>query len=119
MRQLTFDVFTGANKILRIVVVLFDTSRDGENIRVENNVFRREADLFGQNRVGAAANLNFALARIRLTDFIKGHDHDCRAVATHLFSVVDKRLNTLFHRDGVNDAFALNALQPFFDDVPF
>ncbi|MNZ71580.1 hypothetical protein D3C78_899450 [compost metagenome] len=119
MRQLTFDVFTGANKILRIVVVLFDTGRDGENIRVENNVFWRKADLFGQNRVGAAANLNFTLAGIRLTDFVKGHHHNCRAITAHQFGVVDKRLNAFFHRDGVNDAFTLNALQPFFDDVPF
>ncbi|MOA17810.1 hypothetical protein D3C78_1380790 [compost metagenome] len=119
MRQLAFDVFTRANKILRIIVVLFNAGRDGENIRIENNVFGWEADLFGQNLVGASANLNFALAGIRLTDLVKGHHHDGRAITAHKFGVVDKRLNPLFHRDGVNDAFTLNALQPFFDDVPF
>jgi hypothetical protein len=48
MRQLAFDVFAGADKVLGIVVVLFNTGRHGEDIRVKDNIFRREAHLFGE-----------------------------------------------------------------------
>ena len=119
MRQFAFNVFTRADEVLGVVVVLFDAGRDGEDVRVEDDVFRREAHLFGQNFVRAAANLNLALAGIGLTHFIEGHHHHGGPVATHQLRVVDKGIDPLFHRDGVNDAFALNALQPFFDDVPF
>ena len=119
MRQLAFDVFAGTDKVLCVVVMFFNTGSYGEDVRVKDDVFRREAHLFGQNVVGAAANLNFALAGVGLAHFIKGHHHHCRTVTTHFFRVFDKRFNALFHRDGVDDAFALNALQPFFDDVPF
>ena len=32
--------------------------------------------------------------------------------------MVDKGFDALFHRDGVNDAFALNAFQALFNDLP-
>ena len=119
VRQFAFDIFAGADKVLGIVVVLFNPGRHGENIRVKDDVFRREAHLFGENFVRPAANFNFPLAGIGLAHFIKGHNHDGGAVAAHLFRMLDKRLNALFHRDGVNDAFTLNTLQALFDDLPF
>ncbi len=82
MRQLAFDVFTSADKVLRVVVVLFNTGRHGEDIRVEDDVFRRETHLFGENFVGSAANFDFTLAGVGLALLIKGHHHHCRAVAT-------------------------------------
>ena len=119
VRQLALDVFTGTDKVLGIVVMLFDTRRHGEDVRVKNNVFRWEADLFGQDLVRAAADLNFTLAGIRLAHFIKGHHHHGGTVTAHQFGMMDKGLNPLFHGDGVNDALALNALQPFLDNFPF
>ncbi len=119
VRQLAFDVLTGADKVLRVVVVLFNTGGDGKDIRVEDDVFRREAHLFGENFVGSAANLNFAFAGVGLSLLVKSHHHHRGAVATQQLRVMDKGLHTLFHRDGVHDAFTLNALQPFFDNFPF
>jgi hypothetical protein len=66
MRQLAFDVFAGADKVLRIVVVLFDTGRYRKDIGVKDDIFWREADLFGENFVSATANLNFAFAGVGL-----------------------------------------------------
>ncbi len=42
MRQLAFDVFAGADKVLCVVVMLFDTGGDGKDIGVEDNIFRRK-----------------------------------------------------------------------------
>ena len=59
MRQLTFDVFTRANKVLRIVVVLFNAGGDREDVRVEDDIFRREAYFLGEDFVRPTANLDF------------------------------------------------------------
>ncbi len=48
MWQFAFDVFTRADKVLRVVVVLINTGRDSKDVRVEDDVFRREAYLFGK-----------------------------------------------------------------------
>ncbi|CNV29953.1 Uncharacterised protein [Salmonella enterica subsp. enterica serovar Bovismorbificans] len=82
VRQLAFDVFTSADKVLRVVVVLFNTGGDGKDIRVEDDVFRREAHLFSQNPVRPTANLDFTLAGIGLPLLIKSHHHHCGAIAT-------------------------------------
>ena len=99
--------------------MLINPGRDRKDVRVEDNVFRREAYLFGKNFVRPSANLNFTRSSVGLPLLVKGHHHHCSTVASQQLRVVDKGLNPLFHRDGVNDAFTLNALQPFFDDVPF
>ena len=119
VRQLAFNVFTGADKVLRIVVVLFNAGGDGEDIGVKNNIFRREAHLFGQNLVRPAANFDFPRAGIGLANFIEGHHHHGSAVATHLLRMLNEGLYALFHRDGVDDTFALNTFQTLFDDLPF
>ena len=97
MRQLALDIFAGANKVHCVVVVLVDAGGDGKDIRVEDNIFRRKADLLGEDLVGAAADLDFARARIRLARFVEGHDHHRRAVAAHQPRMVDKGLFALFH----------------------
>lgn len=62
MRQLAFYVFTGADKVLSVVVVLFNTGSDGKMLG-SKMTFRREADLKrGEDFIGAA--IRFALAGI-------------------------------------------------------
>jgi hypothetical protein len=39
----------GFDEVHRVVVVLFDAGGDGEDVRVEDDVFRREADLVDQD----------------------------------------------------------------------
>ncbi len=118
MRQFALNVFTGADKILGVVVVLFNPGRYRENIGVENDVFRRETHLFGQNFISPAADFDFAFAGVGLADFIKRHYHHRRAIATYQFRMVNKGVHALFHGDGVNNAFTLNALQTLFNDIP-
>ena len=97
MGQFAFNVFTGADKVLRIVVVFFNTGGDSEDIGVKNNIFRRESHLFGQNLVCPAANFNFPRPGIGLAHFIKGHHHHGSTVATHLLRMLNEGLYALFH----------------------
>jgi len=48
MRQVRFDTAARLNEVYGIVIMLFDTCRNGENIRVKNNVFGWEIYLLGQ-----------------------------------------------------------------------
>jgi hypothetical protein len=42
------DAARRLDEVHRVVVVLLDAGGDGEDVGVEDDVFRREADLFGE-----------------------------------------------------------------------
>ncbi len=81
VRQVLANPASGVDEIDCVIVVFFDTGRNRENVRIENDVFRREADLINQQPVGALANFDLALVGIGLALFIEGHDDHGRAVA--------------------------------------
>ncbi len=80
--QILFDPTSGIDEINGVVVMLFNTSGDGKNIGVKNNIFRRESDFICQQSVCTLANFNFAFIRIRLTFFIKSHHDHSGAITT-------------------------------------
>src|SRR5690606_40367892 len=83
-----------------VIVVLLDAGGDGENIRIENYIFGREAHFFRQQLVGALANLDLALDGFRLALLVKGHDNDSRAVTQNLARLLEKRPLTFLEADG-------------------
>ncbi len=99
MGQLALDIFAGTNEIHGVVVVFVDAGGDRKDVGVEDNIFRREADLFGEDPVSTAADLNFSGAGIRLTHFVKRHDHHRRTVTPDLTGMMNKGRFTLFHRN--------------------
>ena len=113
-----FDPARGVDEIHRVVVVLFDAGSHRENIRVENNIFRWEADLFGEELVRARTNIDFALIGIGLASFVKGHHHRGRAVTAAQFGALDKFGLAFLHRNRIDNALALDALQAGFDHAP-
>jgi hypothetical protein len=68
MRQVLPDPARRLDEVDAVIVVLFEAGRDGENVRIEDDVFRREVQLFDQNVVGAFADLGLARERIGLAD---------------------------------------------------
>ena len=64
--QIRFDPARRFDEIDRVVAMLFETGRDGENVRIENDVVRRNAGALGQELVGARANFDPALQRVGL-----------------------------------------------------
>ena len=69
------------DEVLGVVVVLFEAGRDREDVRVENDVRRIDAGLFGQQLVGALADLDLALDGVGLARLVEGHHDHRRAVA--------------------------------------
>jgi hypothetical protein len=118
-RQVLLDPARGVDEVHGVVVVLFDAGGNGKDVRVEDDVFGREAHLVHEDAVGALADLGLALIGVGLTLFVKGHHHGGRAIALDQLGLVQEVLDAFFQRDRVDDALALDALQARFDHVPF
>lgn len=119
MGQFRLDVSTSANKVLGIVIMFFNTGRHGEDIGIEDDIFRRKVQRLGQQPVGAAANLDFTRPGVGLAVLVKRHYHQGGAVAAYQERVMKKRRLPLFHGNRINDALSLNTLQPLLYYLPF
>jgi hypothetical protein len=75
-------------------------------------------DFFGEEAVGAFGDGDFVGAGGGLAFFVEGHDDDGGAVAADEFGLLEEFFFAFFEGDGVDDAFALEALEAFFEDVP-
>ena len=91
---------------------------DSEDVGVEDDVFGREADFIDEDAVGALADADLLFVGRGLALFVEGHHHYGRAILQHPRGVLAELLFAFFERDGVDDAFALQALQTGFDDLP-
>ena len=114
-----FDPRARLDEIPRVVVVLFDAGRNREDVRVEDDVFRRKANLFDKNVVGTFANVDLPLERIRLTLLIERHDNYSGAVQPTTTRLLDEFRFAFLQADRIDDGLTLNAPQARFDDVPF
>ena len=63
-RQVVLDPLRGADEIDGVVVVLLDAGGHGQDVRIENDVLRREADFLRQDAVGALANSGSSRSRV-------------------------------------------------------
>ena len=118
MGQVVANPAAGVDEIHRVIVVLLDTSGDGEDIGVENDIAGGEADT-DEEIVGALADLRFTFKGIRLAVLIEGHDHDGGAVAHAVTGTLEELLLAFLQADGVHHCLALYAAQAGFDDLPF
>ncbi len=77
-----------------------------------------EPDDLGEQPIRALADRDFALDRLRLSFFVERHHDDARAVSTHGARLREKFFFAFFEADRVDDAFALNVLETFFEHAP-
>ena len=107
-----FDLTNRLNKLHRIVVVLLNTRGHRQNIRVKNNILRRQARFLRQELISSSANGYLSLCICRLPLLIKSHDNDRRTIPANFSCLLQKYFLTLLKADRVHDRFALNTLQP-------
>ena len=72
----------------------------------------------GQQLVGARADLDLALDGVGLAVLVEGHHHHGGAVAAHQPRLAQELGFAFLHRDRVDDALALQALQAGLDHAP-
>ena len=115
-RAQTLDLTARFDEVTAVIVVLRHAGRDGEDVRVENDVTRREA-YTDHDVIRALADPNFILFRRRLSFLVESHDDGRGTVILQNFRLFNKERFSLFQRDTVADALALDALQPGFDNL--
>ena len=76
--------------------MLLDAGGDREDVRVEDDVLGREADLLGQELVGAGADLDLARLGVGLALLVEGHDDDGGAVGAAEAGVVQEASSPSF-----------------------
>ena len=118
-REAAFELARGFDEGHRVIVVFLNAGRDREHIGIENNIFGWKTNAFGQQRVGARTDLDLARDGIGLTLFVEGHHHHRRAVAAHQPRLTQEFRLAFLHRDGIDDAFALQTFQAGFDHAEF
>ncbi len=118
VRQVGLDPARGVDEVDRVVVVLLHAGGNGQDVRVEDDVFRRKTDLVDQDPIGSLADADLLLVRRGLALLVEGHHHHRRAIFQHRGGVLAELLFAFFQRDRVNDALTLQALQSGLDDLP-
>jgi hypothetical protein len=98
--------------------VLGDAGGDGQHVRVEDDVLRREAGLGHQQVVRPAADLHLALDGVRLALLVESHDDHAGAVPANGTGLRQEGLLALLQADRVDDPLALQALQAGLEDRP-
>ena len=79
--------------------MFLDAGGDGEDVRIEDDVLRREADFFGEDAVGARADFDAPLVAGGLPILVERHHDRRRAVAPHEPRVVLELLLAFLERD--------------------
>ena len=116
-RAESLDFARSVDEVNSVVVVLFHTSTNRQNIRIKDDVLRVETNLLHQELVSAAADAHLFSLGGRLTLLIERHHDDSGAVTLHNSRVTQEFLFTTLEGNGVHDALALAALQASLDDV--
>ncbi len=115
--QVLLDPAGGLDEVDAVVGVLLDAGGHREDVRVEDDVLGREADLVDQDPVGPLADRLAALEVVGLAVLVEGHHHDRRAVLAAQPGLRAELLLALLHGDRVDDRLALHAAQPGLDDL--
>ena len=114
-----FDSRNRLDEIDRVVVVLLDAGGDREDVGVEDDILRREADLFGEQLVRPAADADFVVDFDGLALLVERHHDDGGAVPAAQLGAAQELRFAIFEADRVDDRFALQRLEAGFDDRPF
>ena len=117
-RTLFLDDPRRLDEVHRVVVVLLEPGRDGEDVGVEDDVGRIEVQLLGEQLVSTLADLHLARDSVGLPDLVEGHDDDAGAIALDGLGLLEEVLFPFLEADGVDDALALDALEPGFENGP-
>ncbi len=98
--------------------VLFKPGAHGENVRVQDDVLGPHAGRVHQKAVGAFAYRGLAREAVRLALFVESHHHHGGAQARRGHRAIQEHILAFLQADGVQDALALQALQPRQRGVP-
>jgi len=89
-----------------------------QHVRVEDDVFGREAGPPGEQVVGPGADLCLPLGGVGLALLVEGHDDDAGAVAPDRPGVLEEGFLAFLEADRVDDSLALHTLEAGLQHAP-
>ena len=101
-----------------VLVVLFESCRDRQDVRVEDDVGRIEVEAFGEQRVGPLADLELARDRVGLAGLVEGHHDDARAELLNAARFLQEIVFAFLEADRIDDRLPLHALQSGLEHRP-
>ena len=119
MRQVGLDPTRGVDVVHCIVVVLFHPGGNGEDVRIEDNVFGWETDLVNKHPISAFADADLLLVGRGLALLVEGHHHYSGSILQHGSCITAKDGFAFFQRDRINNSFTLQTFESRLDDRPF
>ena len=111
------DPGNGTDEVDGVGLMFAQARTDGEDIDVEDDVLRREADAC-QQVVGTLGNGYLSLIIRCLSLLVEGHHHNGSTQTAQLMGFAEEVLFSVFKTDGVDDALALSILQTSLDGRP-
>ena len=111
-RHRLFDPAGRLDEVQGIAIVFLDPGGHREDVGVEDDVFGEKPGLFGEQVVGPLADRHATFDVGGLPLFIEGHDDHGGAVAADRPRVPQECLLPFLEADRVDDALALDALEP-------
>ncbi|MPL88384.1 hypothetical protein SDC9_34404 [bioreactor metagenome] len=119
VRQVLPDPARRLDEVDAVIVVFLDARRHREDVRVEDDVLGREAELVHEDAIGALADPGLALETVGLPLFVEGHHHHRGAIGEAERGMGAEGVLALLQADRVDDRLALHALQAGLDHLPF
>ncbi len=116
--QLALESLDRLDERDRVVVVLLHAGRNGEDVRVEDDVLRPEPDHLRQQAVGTLEDRDAPLDGVCLALLVERHHDDRGAVAAGQAGLPQELVLALLQRQRIHDPAALELLQTGFDDRP-
>ena len=107
------------DEVDRVGVVLFETGRDRQNVRIENDVGGIESGPLGEQPVRALADRDLPLDGVRLALFVERHHHHAGAEPADDRRLVQEVAFAFLEADRVDDRLALHALETGENHRPF
>ena len=117
-RQPLLEQPRGLDERRAVGVVLLDPGRDRQDARVDDDVLGHEAGPVDQQADRALEDLELALDGVGLSLLVERHHDDRRPVPLDATRLLEEVLLALLQADRVDDALALQALQPGLEHVP-
>ena len=96
-RHPLLDLFDGFDKVDGVVIVLFDAGGDSKDIRIENDVLRRETQPLREDVVSPLADIHFFPQGVGLAILVEGHDDDGSTIAPADNGLLDELFLSFLH----------------------
>lgn len=110
MRTFFSNKFGSLDKVKCVWVVFFHASCNGQDVEIENNIFRSEVKRLCKQFVSSDTNVNLVLDFCGLTYFIESHYNNTSTVLLDLSCEVKEFFFSILERDRVDNTFSLEVL---------